>query len=61
MDEHLRDKVLERFTEAEKADIANACNSYPILQVEFALDTEKAEPGQSITLTVQINRDNEVC
>ena len=55
MDDGLRSKLL-KVTQTQMAQIADVCNRYPNIELEFALDQERYQDGQVADLTVTIKR-----
>jgi hypothetical protein len=45
MDEDLRAKIMKDISETQMAQIADVCNSYPTVEMEFALDQKQYQDG----------------
>ncbi len=56
MDDALRNKILKGISQSQMAQIADVCNRYPNIEMEFALDQENYQDGQVADLTVTIRR-----
>eukprot|EP00923_Selenidium_pygospionis_P000890 GHVN01001382.1.p1 GENE.GHVN01001382.1~~GHVN01001382.1.p1 ORF type:complete len:2211 (-),score=363.43 GHVN01001382.1:2249-8881(-) len=59
MEDSDRDDLLSGLTETQVADVAKACNRYPVINVEFKLQEKECAPRQSNKLTVTLERDLE--
>eukprot|EP00922_Rhytidocystis_sp_ex-Travisia-forbesii_P046831 GHVS01069806.1.p1 GENE.GHVS01069806.1~~GHVS01069806.1.p1 ORF type:complete len:2164 (-),score=326.56 GHVS01069806.1:2269-8760(-) len=70
MDEEPRAKLLQDLSTSQLADVARACNRYPVITLDYSTsnksDTAKggdmkinAAPGESISLTVKLERDTQ--
>lgn len=55
MDDSLRQKILN-VSESQMARIADVCNRYPNIEMDFLLDKERYSEGESAELTVIIKR-----
>ncbi len=55
MDDQLRSKLL-KVTSSQMAQIADVCNRYPNIEMEFSLDQESYQDGAVADLTVTIRR-----
>ena len=56
MDEDLRAKVLRGISESQMAQIADVCNRYPTVEMEFSLDEKEYKDGETAEMTVNIRR-----
>jgi pre-mRNA-splicing helicase BRR2 len=56
MDEELRAKVLRGISESQMAQIADVCNRYPTVEMEFSLDEKQYKDGETAEMTVNIRR-----
>jgi len=56
MDEDLRAKVMHGIAETQMAQIAEVCNRYPTIEMEFSLDEKQYKDGETAELTVNIKR-----
>jgi pre-mRNA-splicing helicase BRR2 len=56
MDEELRAKVLGGITESQMGQIADVCNRYPTVEMEFSLDEKQYKDGETAEMTVNIKR-----
>jgi hypothetical protein len=45
MDDALRNKILKGISQSHMAQIADVCNRYPNIEMEFALDQENYQDG----------------
>lgn len=56
MDEELRAKVLGGISESQMGQIADVCNRYPTVEMEFSLDEKQYKDGETAEMTVNIKR-----
>jgi pre-mRNA-splicing helicase BRR2 len=56
MDEDLRAKVMHGINESKMAQIAEICNRYPTIEMDFSLDEKQYKDGETAELTVNIRR-----
>ncbi len=56
MDEDLRAKIMSGISESQMAQIADVCNRYPTVEMEFSLDEKQYKDGESAELTINIRR-----
>jgi|LauGreDrversion4_2_1035121.scaffolds.fasta_scaffold12363_2 pre-mRNA-splicing helicase BRR2 len=59
MDEDVRTKVMHGITETQMAYIADVCNRYPTIEIDFSLDEKQYKDGETAELTVNIRRPDE--
>ncbi|GAB65341.1 u5 small nuclear ribonucleoprotein-specific protein [Plasmodium cynomolgi strain B] len=53
-----REELLNRLDEKEKSEVANVCNIFPVIEVQYDIDLEKKYKVNEIaTLTLTIERD----
>lgn len=57
-DPEKRTRLLEAVPAAQKSRIAEAVNKYPNMEVDLELSAEQAAPGEQVSLTASIRRDN---
>jgi len=59
LEDDVRTEVLQ-MSDSQLHDVARFCNAYPSLEVEHELLTKAPSVGDSISLSVSINRENNV-
>ena len=60
MDDNLRSKILSDITPDQMAKIADVCNRYPNIEMEFSLDQQFYAEGSVADLTVTIRRPGDM-
>eukprot|EP00920_Eleutheroschizon_duboscqi_P019116 GHVT01045296.1.p1 GENE.GHVT01045296.1~~GHVT01045296.1.p1 ORF type:complete len:931 (+),score=217.33 GHVT01045296.1:277-3069(+) len=61
MEDEKREEMLKSLNAAQMAQVAEACNRYPVITVDYQLGEDagnKYDPGQQVKLAVQLERDS---
>eukprot|EP00916_Digyalum_oweni_P004984 GHVL01008895.1.p1 GENE.GHVL01008895.1~~GHVL01008895.1.p1 ORF type:complete len:2144 (+),score=476.12 GHVL01008895.1:34-6465(+) len=59
LDDDFRNNLFKGLTQTQISDIAQACNRYPSVALDWSLNKDVVESGSSVELSINLERDSE--